>query len=577
MTADQIAITCIVGLLLVAYAVDRFRIEIVALCGLAGAIALGTVPATDAFSGFANPAVITVAEILLLVGVLTRTPLIDGLAALLAARVRGETAVIAVVCGLGAFISVFMNNIGALALMLPLTVAVCQAARVRIGHVLMPLSFATLLGGTCSLIGTPANLVFSSARSDALGEPLDFFALAIYGLPVTIVGVLVLVVLSPILLRGRGTDGGPPPISGPRRFLAEFRVPAGSPLVGLAVAEVERRVGGTIHAHIRDERHVFGRRGGVKVTAGDLILVEADVADALALNESGDAELVDEGTADWVEAVVLPQSTVIGSTPGNVAAFEQHGVSVVAMSPQTARIEGRLADVRIAVGDVLLLRGRREAIERAIEDTECLAVRPRGFAADRPNGPVVGTAFAGAVTLAATGALPPELAFGAAVLALAVFGLMDLRSALTNLNWSVLVMLAALIPVGASFHDSGAASVLATLLLDVTGASDPVAVVAVMVAAAVMVTPFVNNVSAATALAPIALSLAETAGLPPDPILLAVAVAVSFDFLTPFGHHNNTIVMSVGSYRFADFLRLGLPVLGATAATLLAVAAVFPA
>ncbi|WP_075213921.1 SLC13 family permease [Mongoliimonas terrestris] len=573
MSIDQAAIIALVGLLLIAYASERFRIEVVALAGLGTAIAWGLVPFPDAFSGFSNPAVVTVAEILLLVGVLTRTRLIDRLAAILAARLRGERAVIAAVCGLGAAVSVFMNNIGALALMLPLTVAVCRAASVRLGHVLIPLSFATLLGGTCSLIGTPANLVVSSVRTEALGAPFGFFDLAVYGGPATLLGLGVLVALAPILLAGRGDDGGPPPIAGPRRFLAEFKVPAVSPLIGLTVDQAEHHAGGTIHAHIRAGRHVFGRRDAVRILAGDVVLIEADVADAIALRERGDADLVDDGAADWAEAVVLPQSTVIGSTARGIAAFEHHGVTVAAMSPQTSRIEGRLADVRIAIGDVLLLRGRREAIDRAIEDTDCLAVSPRGLAAIQPSGPMVLAVFAAAVTLAATGLLPPEIAFGAAVLALALSGFLDLRTALASLNWPVLLMLAALIPIGTAFQETGAAAVIAQGLLDLTGASGAVAVIAVILTVAVIVTPFVNNVSAATALAPIALSLAEATGLPPDPILMAVAVAVSFDFLTPFGHHNNTIVMSVGAYRFADFVRLGLPVLVVCAGSILLIAA----
>lgn len=573
MTIDQVAIITVVGLLLVAYAADRFRIEVVALAGLGTAIALGLVPVAEAFAGFSDPAVVTVAEILLLVGVLTPTRLFDRLAAILAVRLRSERAVIAAVCGLGAVVSVFMNNIGALALMLPLTVAVCRAASVRLGHVLMPLSFATLLGGTCSLIGTPANLVVSSVRNEALGAPFGFFDLAVYGGPATVLGVGVLVALAPILLAGRGDDGGSSPIAGPRRFLAEFKVPTASPLVGLTVDEAESHIGGSIHAHVRAGRHVFGRRDVVHIEAGDVVLIDADVADAIALRERGDVDLAVDGPADWAEAVVLPQSVVIGSTARAVAAFERHGVTVAAMSPQTARIEGRLADVRIAVGDVLLLRGHRDAIDRAIEDTDCLAVSPRGVDATPPSGPIVLAVFAGAVALAATGLLPPEIAFGAAVLALALTGLLDLRTALARHNWPVLLMLAALIPIGTAFQETGAAAVIAQSLLDLTGASGAVAVIAVMVAAAVVVTPFVNNVSAATALAPIALSLAEASGLPPDPILMAVAVAVSFDFLTPFGHHNNTIVMSVGGYRFADFVRMGLPILVVSAGTILGVVA----
>ncbi|ORE92925.1 citrate transporter [Stappia sp. 22II-S9-Z10] len=564
MTFDQIAIITLMGAMLAAFAVDRFRIELVALSGLGAGVALGLVPPAGAFAGFASPAVVTVAEILIIVQVLLNAHLLDQAADRIARHVTTERGVAAVLCVLGAAASIVMNNIGALALMLPVAMSLCRRTGVRPGAVLLPLSFATLLGGTCSLIGTPANMVVSGLREDALGAPFSFFALAAIGLPVTLVGVPLLILIGPRLLAGRGLDAAAPPITGPRRFVTELRIGAASPLAGATPAAVEARIGGTVHAHLRGGRHVFGRREAQVVKAGDLLLVETDVATAMEMHRRRDAELegaTGSGGAEWVEAVVLPQSTILGSTARVVAAFEEAGAELVALSPQTTRIEGRLADVRISIGDVLLLHGRADRVRRALDETDCLAISPRGLEPPRRQGLPAVAAFAAAVGLAALGLAPPEIAFGGAVLALALAGLVDLRQALARLNWPVLVMLAAMIPLGAAVDRTGAADVIAAALLGLIGHDWPFAVHGVVLAAALIITPFVNNVSAAVALAPLAVALAGAAGVPADPLLMLVAVGVSLDFLTPFGHHNNTIVMGIGDYRFRDIPRIGLPLL----------------
>ncbi|ESR25362.1 SLC13 family permease [Lutibaculum baratangense] len=570
MTFDQVAIVCLMTALLAVFAADRFRIEVVAIAGLAAGVALGLVPMGSAFSGFSSAAVITVAEILVIVQVLVRSHLLDLATDRIVRHVSSERGVVTTVCVMGAGISVLMNNIGALALLLPLSLSLCRSTGVRPGAVLLPLSFATLLGGTCSLIGTPANLLVSASRADTLGEPFSFFALAAIGLPVALVGLPVLVFLGPRLMRGRGLDAAAPAITGPRRFVTEFRVRPNSPLAGRSVAEVEDRLSGFVHAHLRNERHVFGRREEQEVRAGDVLLVETDVATAMEMYRRRAAEVTAGaagGAGDWVEAVVLPQSTVLGSPARAIAAFEQAGIEVVALSPQTPRIEGRLGDVRFSVGDVLLLHGRPEAIGQALEDTDCLAISPRGVEQPKPQGWITLGVFLLAVALAAFGLVPPEIAFGGAILGLAAGGVIDLRRALPTLNWPVLMMLAAMIPLGAAVERTGAADVVATALMGLIGDAGPAGLHAVVLVAALVITPFINNASTAVALAPVAVALARSAGLPPDPLLMLVAVGVSLDFLTPFGHHNNTLVMGIGDYRFRDYPRLGLPLVAVAAVT----------
>jgi di/tricarboxylate transporter len=562
MTFPQLATLLLLSGLLIVFATDRFRIELVALVGLAIGVVLGIVPFANAFDGFANPAVITVAEILLLAGLISRSSLMDTLTRRLARFARSELSVIALVCSLGALTSAFMNNIGALALWVPVTLALCRSTGVAPGTVLIPLSFATLLGGTCSLVGTPANLVVSNFHLEATGRPFTYFELAWVGVPITVLGLFWLVAAAPHLLAGRGLPEGPHQLGRSRPFFAELRVSEGSPIAGLSVAAAEKQLGGTIYTHLRDDRHVFGSRRHHTVRPGDLLLVEADAnaiteADRLQKVELAIPDLGNAGDT-WIEAVVLPQSMIIGSTARTIEAFSTSGIQIVAIATRLQRVESRLADLQIRVGDILLLHGEAEAIGQALEEVDCLPLSPQAHLPVKRQGWTALIAFVAAIALAATNLVPPEIAFGAAVIVLAMSGSLDLREAITELNWPILLMLAAMIPLGNAVGSTGLADIIAQRALTWIGSSDPIALTATVLVSALVITPFVNNVSAAVALAPIAVALAGTAGISPEPLLVAAAVGVSLDFLTPFGHHNNALVMSIGNYRFGDFARVGL-------------------
>lgn len=564
MTFDQAAILALMAALLAAFALDRFRIEVVAIAGLAVGLLLGIVPFDRAFDGLSNPAVVTVAEILIIAHLIARSHLVDALTAWMSRRVAGEHRVVMLVCALGAATSVFVNNVGALALLLPLALSIARTAGLPAGRLLMPLSFATLLGGTCSLIGTPANLVASTFRTGAVGAPFAFFDMAWVGVPVALAGLAWLAAAGPRLLATAGGAAAARGAPGGRRFVTEFRVPPGSSWIGLSAVEAEQRLAGTIHAHLRNGQHVFGRREAQRLEDGDLLLVQADLSVVTGLEQARDALLERRQPGQdraWVEAVVMPQSTIIGSTLRTLEHFDEIGIEIVALAPQTPRIEGRLADVAIGVGDILLLRGQREAIDEMLGETDCLALSPRGIEPTEPQGWKAAALFAVAVGIAATGAVQPQIAFGGAILALMLLGALDLRRAVAELNWPILIMLAAMIPLGEAVASTGAADMLAGSLMEAAGQAPPIVLVGLVLLAAIAITPFVNNVSTVIAVAPVATAIAQRAGLPPDPFLIAVALGASFDFLTPFGHHNNTIVMGIAGYRFSDFPKLGLPLL----------------
>ncbi|WP_108662439.1 SLC13 family permease [Acuticoccus kandeliae] len=564
MTIEQTALLALLAGLMLAFAFDRWRVEVVAVAGLSLAVLLGLIPAGSVFSGFADPAVITVVELLVIAQALGRSPLANITARRIAAFQAGESGTIALLCAAAALASAFINNVGALALMLPVVATVCDSRGIPPRRVLMPVSFATLLGGLCSLIGTPANLVVSRALAEAEGTGLGFFTLAIVGVPLSILGILWLAGVGHRLLAPVGRrplEGEDYPID---RFLTEVRLPPSSALIGKAVTEVEGANRLAIHGVFRGPARLFGRKEQQILAAGDILLISSRVAEIRAfltqhalMPAVADAAQPLPADRVWREVVVMPQSAIIGSALGAIAAFAERDVQVVGISPQRDRIEGRLGDVAPAIGDILLIRGRAEDIAAAIADTDCapLAARPLLFASAETLMPL--GAFVGAVGLASSGVAPPELAFGLAIAFLLVTRALDLGAALRAINWPVIVMLAAMLPIGQALQTTGTADLLARNALLAVGDQPMVIVLAATLLVAIVVTPFLNNVTTAIILAPIAISVGAQAGVPLDLMLVAVAVGASTDFMTPFGHHNNTLVMSLGGYSFSDFPKVG--------------------
>lgn len=559
MTPDQIGIIALLAGMFVVYASERFRVELVALCGLAVAFVAGLVPLTSVFAGFSNPAVITVVEILLVVSVLARTRAVEGLATLIVRRARSERAALAILCTVGASVSVFMNNIGALALMFPVTLSVCARLGRHPARMLMPLSFATLLGGMCSLTGTPANLVVNAWRVAETGGGFAYFAPGSVGGPVAVLGIGWLILAAPRVFRLSTVESAPP--DGGGEMLAELHVTAKSALIGSSPAAVAQAWGLEIHDIVRDGAHVFARRDAIIIQAGDILLAEASLSVLEALRASGDTHFGGDG-GERLEAVVTPESYLIGSRVEDLVMLTEHGVALIGLASRRRRIEGRFADLQIGLGDVLLIEGDRQALREMIEDAGLLALAPRAPVGARPDAFLSTAIFALGVVTTAIGLAPPAIAFGGVVLVMALTGTLRLREALQDVNWTIVILLACMIPLGAAVQDTGAARVIADAIVGHLPITQPLAVTVTILVLATAITPFVDNVSVAAVLSPVAAGVATRAGMPVEPLLVAVAIGASLDFLTPFGHHNNAVVMGAAGYRFTDFPRLGLPLVG---------------
>ncbi|MBY3486294.1 SLC13 family permease [Rhizobium laguerreae] len=562
MSFEQASLLILLLAMLIFFSLDRIRIEVVSIAGLLGGHALGLYPAEQIFAGFASPVVITVVEILLIVRVLARAKLFDSLAARFAAARPSGFKVIAGTSSLAGFMSIFMNNIGAFAITLPVALRLGTVLTIPRRQLVMPVSFAALLGGLVSLIGTPANLLVSDALAKATGTGFHFFDFAYVGLPVAIAGILLIAFRVQHLFPE--PDETPATISpAARRIVVERRIPDVSPLIGVRLTDCPARFAIKPYALIRDDNFAFGPLDQLVIAPGDVLLAEgadatfADLAATRALMADAHA-LGLQPDFTRIEAVVMPESTLVGSRVRSLEVFHSRGVAVTALSMRAPRIEGRFLDLQLSIGDILTLEGPRIAIGEALEESECLPL-----ASTAPSEPVLLTwrpfaLFACGVAASAAG-LRPDIAFAGVVLVLALLNHLNIRQAMADLNWPIIIMVASMIPIGQAVASTGAAETIAGWLSLVVPITHPLFGIALILFLAMALTPFVNNATVAIVLTPIALEFARAGRHAPDAYLIAVAAGASLDFLTPFGHHNNTLAMGIGGYRFSDFLRAGWP------------------
>ncbi len=559
---EQASLLILLLAMLTLFSLDRIRNEVVSIAGLLAGYALGLYPADQIFTGFASPVVITVVEILLIVQVLARARLFDSLAARFAATRPSDFTVIAGTSALAGFMSIFMNNIGAFAITLPVALRLGAALKIPRRQLAMPVSFAALLGGLVSLIGTPANLLVSDGLAKATGTGFRFFDFAYDGLPVAIAGILLIAYRVQRLLPE--PDETPVTTSpAARRVVVERYIPDISPLIGVRLSDCPVRFGIKPHALIRGDNFVFGPLDQSVIEPGDVLLAEgADAVFAdLAATQALMADAHPHGLQPdftHVEAVVMPESTLVGSRVRSLEIFHRRGIAVTALSMRAPRIEGRFLDLQLSIGDILTLEGPRPAISEALEESECLPL-----ASTAPAEPALLSwrpfaLFACGVAASAAG-LRPDVAFAGVVLVLALLNHLNIRRAMADLNWPIIIMLAAMIPIGQAVASTGAAETIASWLSLVVPITHPLIGIALILFLAMALTPFVNNATVAIVLTPIALEFARAGRHAPDAYLIAVAAGASLDFLTPFGHHNNTLAMGIGGYRFGDFLRAGWP------------------
>ncbi|MGS1018185.1 SLC13 family permease [Allosphingosinicella humi] len=551
----------ILGLALILFVSDRLRHDLVALLALLACIATGLVGPTEALQGFAAPAVITVAAVL----IVGRAVELSGVAAVVTRRIIPEGAPFPIQLGavlvLGAMLSAFMNNIAALVLTMPIAVQVARRSNNSPALVLLPLSYATILGGMTTLIGTPANLILSNIREDALGAPFGFFAMTPVGVTVTIAGLAFLIAFGwrmiPADRKGKARTRDPWQVF-------ELAIPEGR--INERPASLAHDV--VLAARARTLALVRGHRALPIASVdsfvpGDRLLLVSRSGPTAVASATGLIRVYEPSTADdavSARVIVANGSILIGRAYQAMEEWSEGDVQVVAAGPRAARTRLPLSAMLIQPGDQLFLSGSAAALGQLVKRARLLEL-DRLDTVSVPASRALGIAaiYGLAILASIFAGVPIAISFLAAAVAMVLFKLLPGEETYRSIDWSIIVLLAAMIPVGRSFEESGAATLVATWLGDALATSPLFVVLAALCGVTMLLSIFLNNVATAVVMGAIGLNLAELLGVDPDAALLAVLIGASSDFLTPIGHHNNTLVMSAGGYRFADYGRVGAP------------------
>lgn len=537
---------------------EKLRHDLVALAALFACVIAGLTTPAKALAGFADPAVIVVAAVLVVGRAIELSGVAAGIARVAIPAKAGFTTRLGALLIVAAGLSAVMNDIAALVITMPIATEIARESKRPPGATLMPLAFATILGGMTTLIGTPANLILSSVREDELGAPFGFFAMTPAGVSVAAIGLSYLAVLGWRLLPKRGGAD-----RGDEAPLRVFELRSDEGAQPMLVGSVKR----SLRAASARLLAIF-RKGEPVPIDGEEVLIPGDEALVLSRQNQwataqrvGLAATEDESPAPGLataRVVVAHGSFLIGLGHDAIQNRSEGMLAVVAVGPNTARKQTPLARLRIHAGDQLYLRGRASDLASFIPKARLLEVNrlDRGPIARRNAIATIGV-FALAIGAIVIGHAPPAIAFLGAAALLAATRLIPAEEIYRSIDWSVIVLLAAMIPVGRSFEESGAAAISARFLSEALSGLPLFVVLASICATALLLSTFLNNVATAIVMGPLAIDLARRLGVHPDAALLAVLIGVSGSFLTPIGHQNNMLVMAPGGYRFTDYSRMG--------------------
>ncbi len=572
MTFQQGALLGILFTLLVLLVWGRWRYDLVALAALFAASLLGIVPQSELFTGFGNPATITVVLVLIVSFGLTKSGAVQFVSALIDPVADKPFLHIAILTFLAAVLSMFMNNVGALALLMPIAIQSTQKAGRAPATVLMPLSFASILGGLVTLIGTPPNILIANYRQDVTGEAFTMFSFAPVGGAIALAGIIFMLTVGWKLVKVRKQSAGLE-LFDVEKYLFELKITAESGLLDQSVGELkdqlsEEKMDLISLIHKREKMSVVRRSH--RLAENDLLMLQGPQEDIdqfaskhslqMLSAENARKEILHSEDSQVSEVVVTASSPIVNQTPREIGFNRKYRVNLLAASRSGTPHRNRLRDFQIKTGDVLLLHGDVENLQEAIVKIECypLAKRNIDFGGSAKALPAM-VVFVLAILSTAFGLISIQLALGIATVTMGVMNIVPIREFYKGVDWPVVVLLGAMIPLGGALETTGTTSLLVDGILSVGGDLSPVVLLALLLIITMTVSDVLNNAATAILMAPIAYNIAVSLDLNPDTFLMAIAVGASCAFLTPVGHQNNALVMGPGGYHFGDYWRMGLP------------------
>ena len=576
MTWELIEPYFVLALLVVVFATmvsERFRVDVVAMSAACVLVVTGILSTKELLGVFSNEAPVTVAAMFVLSAALERTGVIERAGNLLTRRAAGSPVLAFLLLTAGAAtVSAFINNTPVVVVLTPVTIALANSVGQSPSKFLIPLSYATVLGGTCSLIGTSTNIVASGSASQHGMASFSLFEVSPIGVPLSLIGLIYLITVGRRLLPDRETFSGIMAGTRQRQFLTEVLVPLGSPLIGKTADEtgVAKQLNARVIDVIRDRVSLAPEMDKVVLQAGDRLVLRTNVGDVLGLRDKSDVlfgttgqhalEPIAAQNTSVMEGIVGPHSRFVGYRLADLNLRRQFSVYILAVHRQGENLGGNFDQVRLAFGDTILLEGPPDGLKRLFEQGALVSLsEPTEQPLRRELGWLAVLAMVMVVALATLNVLPiSALALIAAVVVI-VGGCVDADEAYASVRWPLLMLIFGSLALGRAMESSGAAQLVVDAVMGLVAGLDPIVVLSILYLLTMILTEFLSNNATAILITPIAIGLAEGLGVDPRPFVVAVMFAASCAFATPIGYQTNTFVYNAGGYKFVDFVRVGLP------------------
>jgi len=572
LNTDQWLITAILMLTLVLFVWGKYRHDIVAAIALGLCVLAGLVAADEAFVGFSHPAVITVAAVLVISDALRRSGVVDVIVQKILPYTESPLSHILIMTTVVTVASAFMNNVGALALMLPVALATCSKHQRSPALILMPLAFGSILGGMTTAIGTPPNIIIAMMRAEASGESFTMFDFSPVGVAIAIMGVLFITLVGWRLIpAARLKSSSPDQLFAIDEYLTEVIVTADSSLVGKSVDEIDGLQDASIEIVGIAHRHgkTMSMRAGQLLNAGDILLLQADPSEVQPLLDKNELELITsadkkfskltQGELTLVEGVIKKGSVLEGRDVPFLRRRSGGSLALVGLAREGQHIR-RLRRKQFKAGDILLLQGAVDAINERLSELGMIPLAERNINLGQPKKIAISLAiFTVAIALGMAKILPLAIVFCLAVIVYLLLDILPVRNLYDAIDWPVIILLSAMIPVGSALQSTGLTELLATQVLRLTQVLLVYLIIGLVLVVTMFLSDIINNAATAVIMAPLAYGIAMGLGVSADPFFMAVAVGASCAFLTPIGHQSNTLVLGPGGYAFGDYWRMGLP------------------
>jgi len=583
-TLDQWLVLGILGVALAVFATDRVRVDVVALSVLVTLVLSGLLTSEEALSGLSNPAVVTVLAVFILSGAMVSTGVADALARIMM-RAAGEAhwrivTVAMATCGL---MSAFMNNIGATAILLPACLRISERTGIAASKLLMPLAFASLMGGNITAIGTPPNILANGILSERDGlEPFQFFDFAATGIPVLVLGLLYMGTIGFRLLPTRSNTGRLVDNTAVSDYLSTVTVGPTSSLIGLSVSQAEAEFDQPIHVlsvNRTDTTDQVTPRPVTVIKPGDQLTVQAPLSSLAEFAARHGSQVdVDHSAIQWtdpfttdppdpsslpdsiamLEVMVAPESTLIGRTPSELELRRHRGLIPLAVRRRRGPIHTELEHFRFRAGDSLVVTGHRDRLTELYDSDDVIAMHSPNLAyRNRKRAPLAITVMAAVLAASALGLIPIAIAMLTGALILVLTHTISMEDAYSSIDWKAIFLIAGMLPLGTAMEKTGTARLVAETITDTAGDAGPMWVLLGIYALTVGLTSVISNAAATVLIVPIAIDTAIALDVQPQAFVMATVIAASTAFLLPIGHQVNVLVYGPGNYRFADFARVG--------------------